>query len=60
MTQHATYLGDIVCCDVGYMDAIATHVSLCILGGNNCVCHYACDNLLGVHNSVPMGLLVSV
>lgn len=42
------------------MDAIATHVSVCILGGNNCVCHHACDILLSVHNSVPVGLLVSV
>lgn len=28
VTQHATCLGDIVCCDVGYMDAIATHVCM--------------------------------
>lgn len=55
-------LDDIMCCDiVGCMDVIATHVSCvylrCII---MCVDHYACDILLGVYNTAPVGLGVCV
>lgn len=43
------------------MDVIATHVSCvylrCII---MCVDHYACDILLGVYNTAPVGLGVCV
>lgn len=63
VTQHGTCLGDTVCCNIGCMDVIATHVSV-HLGWHNCVCITiqvtAYWMYTSVQNSVPVGLLVSV
>lgn len=62
MTPHVISLGDIMCCDIlGYIDVIAIHVSVCVLDAIIvCVYRHACDIVLDVHNTVPVGLFICV